>query len=355
MPVPDLGEFHATALVEAEGRYHAHAEEGPPGFLLRRLYLGARWSPRPWATVSATINAANPLSESVIFDGWVRVKPWGPLDLTLGHFKSPFLASTREPPIETSPVPELSLPARTFWPGRDSAVEAHLAGPELPVEVWARVGNGSRDPLGNDDVHPAYEARADVVIGRARAGADRAMPFGLRAGAGVHAETTGGRAGLTGKLPTGFTFWTPPAVEGPMWIAEGHVVLLVGPVQATVEAAGGSESRRGADATQAWGAAGEVAWMVGGSHRLPGAWPVAGEDPDLELAARVERLSLGLEADDLTPGGAWGVEGTARAWDPHGLAFGLTAGWFPFDTPAPSDAAETDTWLVAARATARLR
>ena len=150
-----------------------------------------------------------------------------------------------------------------------------------------------------------------------------------------------------------------------MWIAEGHGVVLVGPVQVTLEGAAASEGRSEdtdgnpdtpraeLDPVQSWGTSGEMAWMVTGQHRQPGAWPVAGEKIGVEVAGRGERLSLGGGADDVEAGGASGGELAVRVWHPIGLGGGVSGGWFLYDTAPLEEPEALSSWHVAARVTAR--
>ena len=365
MPLPDLGSVHPVAMVEATALYLPAEEEGETGFEVRRLYLGARWEPVPWASVVGSINPVAGEHESLVVDAHVRVAPKGPVDFSVGYAKTPLFASAHDAAIETVPIPELSLSTRAFWPGRDVGAEAHLAGPKLPIEAWLRVGNGSGSPKGNDNPEISFDGRADLVLGRARDGAERGDTFGLRLGGGFHVEQAEDRAGLTGETPTGFEFWRSPTIAGTVWVAEGHVVGLAGPVQVTLEGAAASEgrsedtdgnpdtARAELDPVQSWGGSGEVAWTVTGQHRQPGAWPVAGEKIGVEVAGRGERLSLGGGASDVDPGGATGGELAVRVWHPLGLGGALTGGYFVYDTAPLEEPEVTSSWFVAARVTAR--
>lgn len=78
------------------------------------------------------------------------------------------------------------------------------------------------------------------MVGRARVDAERIDFFSLRLGGGFHFEDAEDRAGIAGRTPTGFEFWRSPTVAGTVWIAEGHGVVLVGPVQVTIEGAAAS-------------------------------------------------------------------------------------------------------------------
>lgn len=365
MPLTEAVELHPVVLVEAEAALIPAEEEGESGVEIRRLYLGARWEPVPWATVVGAVNAASGEHDHLVLDAFVRVRPAGPVDLVLGYGKTPLFASARDAGVETLPIPELSLSTAALWPGRDTGFEAHLAGPQLPVEVWARIGNGSGSPAGNDNPQIAFDGRLDGVSGRAREGAERSAAWGLRVGAGFHVEDAEDRAGLSGHTPTGFEFWRSPTISGTVWTAEGHVVGLLGPVQLTLEGARASEARsedtdgnpdtpRAAlDPVGSWGGSGELAWMVTGQHRQPGAWPVAGDDVGVEVAGRAERLSLGMSAADVDPGGATGGELAVRVWHPRGLGGGVSGGYFHYDAAPLEEPGVTSSWFFAARVTAR--
>lgn len=365
MPLPDLGEFHPVAMIEADATWLPAEEEDETGFEVRRLYLGAGWAPAPWATVVGSINPVAGEHDSLVVDAYVRLAPRGPVDVTLGYGKTPLFASARDAGVETLAIPELAMSTRAFWPGRDAGAEVHLAAPTLPVEAWLRVGNGSGSPKGNDNPEVSFDGRADLVMGRAREEAERASPLGLRVGGGFHVEDAEDRAGLTGTTPTGFEFWRSPTISGTVWVAEAHVVGLAGPVQVTLEGAAASEGRSedtdgNPDTPRAelapvhsWGGAGEVAWMVTGEHRQPGAWPVAGDKLGVEVAGRGERVSLGGGAEDVDPGGATGGELAVRVWLPLGLGAGLSGGWFQYDTAPLEELDVTSSWFASARVTAR--
>lgn len=362
MPLPDLGVVHPIAMIEVDGVGIPGEMEGNTGLFVRRLYLGARWEPSPWVAVVGTVNAAAGEHDPLVVDASVEAHR-GPLSFSVGYGKTPLFASASLP-IESTPLPELSMVARAWWPGRDAGVALHLGSPTLPVEAWLRLGNGSRSPLGNDDPEPAGDARVDLVLGRARdAGA---AAWGLRLGIGGHLQPIEDGAGLSASLPTGYTFWRSPAVSGDRWIAEAHLMGQAGPVQLTVEGARAEEGRsedtdgnpltpRAAQAAVgSWGGAAELAWMIVGEPRGVGGWP-AGDTLGVELSARGERVSLGEGAADVEPGGATGFEAAARLWTPPGLALGASGGWFTFDT-APFDEPDvTETWFILGRVTARLR
>lgn len=224
----DVGELHPVAMIEADAVYLPAEEEGETGFELRRLYLGARWSPVPWATAMGSIQALGDHGPTIV-DAFVRVEPHALVDVSLGYAKTPLFASARDQSIETGPIPELSLSTGAFWPGRNAGVEVHFGEASVPVEAWVRVGNGSHSPAGNDNPQLSFDGRADLVLGRALG--EREDTLGLRVGGGFHLEDAEDRPGITAHTPTGFEFWRSPTISGRVWTAEGHLVGLGGPVQ----------------------------------------------------------------------------------------------------------------------------
>lgn len=303
---------------------------------------------------------------AILHDGRVEVEPHEALRLSLGYGKTPLFASVRDLPVETLAVPELSLVARAFSPGRDVGAEAHLAHPALPVEAWIRAGNGSGAANGNDNPALAGEARLDLSFGRCRAGAERDAPWGLRLGVGGHLEDAFDRAGISGSTTPGFVFWRSPTVSGPLRLGEAHLLAQAGPVQLLAEGAMASEGREkdddgnpetprvALDPVRSSGLAAELAWMLTGQRRQAGEWPVEGERPALELAARGQRIWLGRGSEDVEDGGGAGVEGALRLWHEAGLGGALHGGWTRYDTP-PLEAPEAETSVfVGARLLARM-
>jgi phosphate-selective porin OprO/OprP len=363
MPVFDAAAFHPVAMIEADAIYLPSEEEGETGFEVRRLYLGARWEPAAWVTAVGSIQALGEHGP-IIVDAFVRVEPHRFVDLSLGYAKTPLFVSARDVSIETVPIPELSLSTGAFWPGRDAGAEAHLGDTALPVEAWVRVGNGSHSPAGNDNPQIALDARVDLVLGRANPEAERGETFGLRIGGGAHLEDAEDRPGITAHTPSGFEFWRSPTISGPVRVFEGHVLAFAGPVQLTLEGAAASEGRsedtdgnpdtprEELEAVRSLGGSGELAWLVTGQHRQPGAWPVAA-DLGVEVAARGERILLGKGTEEVEAGGATGAELAVRMWHPAGLGVGVSGGWFRFDTAPLEEPEVTTSFFAAARVTGR--
>jgi len=370
---------HAGGLVDlqpilvGELDYRAHSipdTEGEDGFAANRLRLGARMNVSTWFGAAAQIELVD-REHPVILDAVVAVRPAPEWEISFGASPTPLFSSARDEPIWALPVPELSMVARAFWPGYDFGLEVHrLPTPRLPLEAWLRVGNGSGSALGNDNKDYALDARLDVALGRARAGAPASVPFGLRFGSGFHAEVAEDRLGVGGKTADGFAFYRPATVSGPRWLAEGHLVAYAGPVKLTVEAAIAKEGRqadtdgnpktpRVAEAPViSRGGFVELGWMVVGPRRRHGRWPV--ESPvgtwdwgALELGARAERLVLGDGAPDVKPGGATAGSAAIRWWTTSFLAVSLAAYYTRYDVAPIEEPDRRASWLGMFRVTVR--
>lgn len=349
------------AAVEVEAAYVPNEEEGNTGFAVRRMLLGVAWRPDGPFEGEASVNAVGDHGPTL----WDATIGWrnGPLSVHLGYAQAPQFPTVHQT-RDSGPLPELSLTAAAFWPGRDTGVEVRLAGTELPIDVRARVGNGSDSPLGNDNPMPSADGRADLVLGRARS-SDASDVAGLRVGVGGHLEEAMDGPGIAGTLPTGFTFWRPPTVSGRVAMGEAHLIGSLGSVAWTTEAALSVEGRSidddgdpdtdrvRLDPVRAYGGTTELAWMVTGQRRVPGAWPVV-DGLGVEVATRASRLVLGRGADDVAPGGAALIEAAAHLWWPSGVGASLTGAWASYDEP-PLEAPDVSrTGFVAVRASARL-
>lgn len=346
MPMLDLDTFHPIAMIDNKFTFVPAEAEGMGGFEVRRLYLGFRWEPLSWVAGTASINGFGGEHGPTVLDAGIRVHPKGIISFNIGYGKTPLFISAHDISVETLPVPELSIVARSFWPGRATGAEVHLEGPDLPVEAWFRLG--SIPEL-------AMDGRVDLVL-----------KAGLRAGVGIHLSHTEDHPGLSGENPTGFSFWRAPTVSGKMQTVEGHVQGGMGPVQLTFEGAFASEGRSedtdgnpetprvSLDALQSWGASGEVAWMVTGQKRISGPWPVVGDKIGIEVAGRAERLSLGQGAVDTVAGGATGGELAVHLWHPAGWGSAISGGWLQYDVAPIEEPGVTHSWFVAANATLRL-
>ncbi|PTL76266.1 hypothetical protein [Vitiosangium sp. GDMCC 1.1324] len=361
---------------ELDYRVHSDAVEGENGFALGRFRLGVEARPAPWFQAVGSVEWA--LEKPALTDALVVFIPTEGVHLRLGYGKTPLFASAKDVAVEALPIPELSLPVRALWPGRDLGLEVQLSPKSLPVEAWVRVGNGSRSPLGNDNAALSVDARVDALLGGASRAAAPDSPWKLRVGAGVHAEDAFDRAGVGGTTATRFLFYRPVPVSGWRWVTEAHVVLGSGPFQLTAEG-GVAWERRSRDTdgnpetprealpgVRAQGGSVEASWLVRGSRRDERGWPLGprGEAADswdawdggaVEVAGRVERLALGLGAPDVEPGGASGGALAVRWWATDFLGMGATGYFLRYDQPPIEEPTRRDSWLVLTRVTVSFR
>jgi phosphate-selective porin OprO/OprP len=358
-----------TALLQLDGQAHPQDEEGQTGFSIARMRAGV-WS-HPNDVILGLVQAefADP-EHPTILDGYVRLGPWQGLRVTAGYSRSPLFVSARTELEGMGPMPELSMPVRALWPGRDVGVELHYTPAALPMEMWLRVGNGSSSPFENDDNSFAFTGRVDVTSGRGRWNATGLESTGLRIGIGALTDDTYDRAGAAGDIATGFTFYRPPTVSGPRRVVEGHALAYVGPVRALVEVGGAVEGRAAdtdgnpatprvnLDPSLTRGGAVELAWMITGEKRVSGVWPVGDranklsfDDPAIEVAARAERTDLGRGMRDVPAGGATGGTVAANVWLNELLAVSAAGYLYHYDRAPIEETQRLDSWLFLARVT----
>lgn len=372
-PIPEGFPIHPILLGEADYRHYSGGEaEGESGFALARFRMGVALKPTPWFT--AVGSGEWTLDKVRLVDGWIRVRPKPWLEVSAGYGKTPLFSSSRDEAVEDLAVPELAPVVEALWPGRDLGVEVHVAPPPIPIEVWARLGNGSASPLGNDNPSLSGDVRVDLALGRARPAAEQTAPLGLRVGAGGHAEDTADRPGITTTTAGGFTFFRPPTVSGPRLVAEGHMVLHAGPVRVSVEGGWAREDRSldtdgnpdtpraPLDPMYSRGVTAEVAVTVRGTPRAPGSAPTdAALDGTgwrggaVEVAGRFDRVDLGRGAGDIEPGGATGGALAAHWWATDFLAVAVAGYVLKYDSPPLEEPDRTWSTFVLARATARWR
>ena len=360
-------ELQPILMTELDATVYSDELEGETGLRVARLRLGGTARVAPWLTGFGVAEVA--IREApVLLDAGVRLQPVAWLDVTVGYDKTPLFATAHDIPVETTALPDFPLVTRALWRQRDLGIEGHLREPALPLEAFVRLGNGSGTSYGNDNAAPSLEARLDLTAGRGRHQAEGDEVFGLRAGAGAHVENADDRSAIAGETPTGFLFWRSPTVSGPMQLVAAHALVWLGPTTLSAEGGWAREGRSrdddgnpdtprlALDPVSSWGGVGELAVAVAGPWRVPGAWPSAGQDqPTVELATRVERLSTGLGADDVAPGGILALEGGGRLWSPRGLAFGLSGYWASYDIAPLETPDRTTTWGTRARLTFSLR
>jgi phosphate-selective porin OprO/OprP len=362
-----------TALLQTDFQALPAAEENT-GFQLTRFRVGAYSQPTDWIFALAQLEF-NPANEGpVVLDAYARVGPWHGLRLSVGYLRSPLFVSARNELDGMAPFPELSMPVKALWPGRDLAVELHYAPPRVPLEAWIRFGNGNPSPTQNDlNDSFAYTTRVDFTWGRGRVDARGDETFGFRIGAGgVIDDSSYDRAGASGITAAEFQFYRPPTVSGTRRIAEAHALAYFGPVRALVEAAGGVEDRSASNGNPSGprtsldpevtrGIAAEIAWMITGEKRVSSVWPVRRSanpfsfaHPAVEIAARAERLDVGRGMRDFAPGGATGGSLAGNVY--LNAMFGLTlAGYYDrYDRSPIEEPGLRDSWLVQARLTVYL-
>lgn len=324
-------------MTELDATAYADPSEGQTGLRVARLQLGAVARITPWLEGFGVAELA--LREvSPILDAGVRLFPAVWLELTIGYDKTPLFATAHDLPVETTALPDFPLATRALWRGRDLGIEAHLRDRGWPGELYVRVGNGSGTPYGNDDARPSFEARMDLTAGRGRFGAEGDEVRGMRAGGGVHFENAEDRPAIAGETPTGFLFWRPPTVSGPMQLVAVRALGWIGPVSIAAEGGWAHEGRARdddgnpdtprivLDPVSSLGGVGEVAVAVLGPWRTPGAWPSTGTTLPT-------------------------VEGGGRLWSPRGLALGLFGYRAAYDGPPLETPGRSSTLGARARLT----
>lgn len=362
-----------TLLGDVDAQLHPSEVEGENGFSLRRLRLGLRATPVSWFSAVASAELIGGEGPRV-FEGYLEVRPAAAWAISLGYRRAPLFHSARDLPIEALAVPELASPVQAFWPGVDLGLEVHHRPVELPIDAWLRVGNGAGTPAGNDSDHLAYEGRVDLVLGRARGRAgDASRFFGLRVGVGGHFKDEVDAPGLAGLTEGGFAFYRATPVDGWRREGEAHLALWLARLTITAEGALALEDRARPparaggpraplDAVASRGGSVEVAYMLRGPARVPGAWPnpapftaSSWTSGGVELAARAERLVMGLGARDVAPNGLTGEAVALRWWTTRFLGLGLAAYHFGYDAAPIEEPLVRSSWLVLARATVTVR
>ncbi|RVU41082.1 hypothetical protein EA187_19450 [Lujinxingia sediminis] len=340
-----------TLLGETDYRVYPAEEEGRTGFALARLRPGLILSPVDWFRGVATVEFAG--KNPIILDAYARFSPLSWLDLSLGYAKPPLFASFINEPVYAIPFPGRAPVVGAFRVRRDLGVDAHFRPAALPVEGWARVGNGTGSALGNDNALPAGYAALDLVFGRAhsaRPGAADAT-WGLRLGVAGLYENTEDREGIAGTTPLGFRYYRPVIVSGERKVGEAHLVGYAGPLRLTVEGAIAREARsRDTDgnpstprqslpAITSYGLSTEIAWTLFGTRRQVGRAPLPDaasvwEGGSLELAVRYDGMWLGRGADDVVEGGSQGGALALVWWPTHFLAASAAGYLTRYDQPA---------------------
>ncbi len=365
-----------TVVLEGDYRLYSHENEGFDGFAFSRLQLGAHGELGNTFYAAVLVDFVEEETPEVI-DAYLNWKARPDLVLSGGYIRSPLFPSARDEYVERLAIPELSTVVGALWPGRSVGLAAHYSPEFLPIEAWARVGNGAPDSLvTNDTDTPSADLRVDFVLGRPHAGMKRDFPWGLRVGIGGHVDRVDTRHGVTGTTASGYEFYLPATVSGNREVIEAHLLAQYESLQLDVEGGFAQEGRAKTvsgdpstprevlTAVQSDGISAELAWMITGDHRVAGTWPMQANDDHgaVEVAARFESLALGrcaqattecttaVQAMDAT------VESAAVRWwftpwagaSLAGYHYGYSAD--PFNQPGVRQS-----WLGLARLTLSLR
>ena len=164
-----------------------------------------------------------------------------------------------------------------------------------------------------------------------------------------------------------------PVVSGMRVVSEAHLLATLGTFRLLIEGASAWENRsRDADGNpttpreplptmQFARLVAELSWVIRGQQRLGDLWP-QDEGPAggwnggaVEVAGRFERLWLGQNASDITPGGAVGAAAAVRWWISGFFGLGLAGYLLHYDVAPLEQPMQLVSWLVTARATVRFR
>jgi phosphate-selective porin OprO/OprP len=360
-------------MMETDALIHSAEVEGENGFAIRRMRLGLNAHPVPWLTAVGIVEYTSAVEPNVhVWEGYVDVNPWGPLHISFGYRRTPLFHIAKDELFEAMSVPELPVAVRSFWPGVDLGLEVHyLPSGSVPIEAWARVGNGSGTPLGNDTDKLAYEGRVDLVLGRPRSPSRSRETYGLRLGTGAHVGTLENETGVGGSTAGDYVFYRPAVVNGLQSIIEAHLAVWAGRATLDVEA-GRVIEERGTNLTgstsapltpqapaQSWGGFVELAYMLWGKPRIPGgwAWPTPGpwnaplSAGGIEIAGRFDYVKLDQDAPGIIGGGAQGGEVALRWWVNSVLAVGLAGYYLRYDVAPVEEPTQRNSWLGLTRVT----
>jgi phosphate-selective porin OprO and OprP len=361
-------------MMETDALIHSAEVEGENGFEIRRLRLGLVAHPLRWLTAVGIAEYASAVEPTVhVWEGYLDVAPWEPLHLSFGFRRTPLFHIAKDELFEGMAVPELPLAVRSFWPGVDLGLEAHYLPLQVPIEAWARVGNGSGTPLGNNSDKLAYEGRVDLVLGRPRLASHSRDFLGMRLGVGIHVGSLVNEPGVGASTADNYVFARPTIVNGLQSIGEAHLALWVGRATLDVEA-GHVIEERGQNATgsataplmllpsaESWGGFAELAYMIWGEPRIPGAWPNASPwnaslaKGGVEIGGRFDYVAIDQDVPSsmtgVTASGAKGGEVALRWWATSFLAVGMAGYYLRYDVAPVEEPTQRNSWLWLSRAT----
>lgn len=337
-----------TLLLELDGRVYPSHEEGMTGFALARLRPGLAYAPIAWLDAKVVVELAGEQPE--VLDALVRFLPHADLAIEVGLGKPPLFFTHREPTTQAI-FTDVTAVARALRINRDLGVTVAYTPTCLPLEVAARVSNGSSSATLNDNSELAYTLTLDLVLPAQHRGAR--APLGLRIGVAGTYESAEDRLGITGRTELGFSYFRAPIVSGSRWVGETHAALQLDALHLLVEAGLASEARsrdddgnpttprRALPASLSYGLSSELGWTFGDTTTT--------RVGSVDLALRVERLWLGREASDVQGSGAVSATLVAKWWASRNLAATVLATLTDYDRPALDDPTRDRSWGLLAR------
>ncbi len=345
-------------LVDLDYRLFPRDEEGASGFSVARLRSGLSVTPTDGVSALAIVEYA--LEHATILDAAITLRAAPGVDVIVGYSKPPLVASFAHEPTHTLPFSERSPVVNAFRVRRDAGLELRLSPIDLPLELRARIGNGTGSPLGNDNALPAGYLAIDLVLGNASRH-HRTADTGLRLGLAGFIEDSRDRDGIAGTTPLGFRFYRPAVVSGRRLVGEAHAIAWLGCWRLTLEGMMSDESRSRDDdgnpatprldlpSTQSHGLTVEAVVSLMGEARRPGQQPDTSAGSALELALRYDGLWLGRGAEGVTSGGAQGGAVGLTWWPTSYLAASLSGYALRYDAPPIETPDETVSWGVVLR------
>lgn len=142
-----------SLFAEIEYRLYPAEEEGIDGFAVGHFRPGLVLAPVRWARAVTSFELAGESPRITDVFATFTATSW--LDFDVGYQKPPLIASFVYEPVHTLAFPTYSGVAETFRIDRDVGAGVRIHPREAPVEVMARIGNGTGSALGNEDPAPA--------------------------------------------------------------------------------------------------------------------------------------------------------------------------------------------------------